>query len=284
MRATWLIESGVYGDEVAPLLAEVRRQGMAGEVLPYKALRTGAPAIEVDGKPLAASTCVIGYGTYPFAQQILLHHAWTPGAWCSAANLDCSTYYQHFARFLLNQHHVILTGVEAVRQADTVFARFGRDGAVFARPTSAHKLFVGRCIDRDSFAVALAPTRYDPESRVVIAAPQPIGREWRVIVVGDRVVSGSQYAVTGSRAITPELPEEVRRYAEAILAQVAWRPDSVFMMDLCESDGALRLVELNSFSGSWLYASDLEAVVVSASSLAEATWDRTRSTSPQSPA
>jgi hypothetical protein len=30
MLPTWLIEAGVYGVEADPLLAEVRRQGMAG--------------------------------------------------------------------------------------------------------------------------------------------------------------------------------------------------------------------------------------------------------------
>ena len=63
---------------------------------------------------------------------------------------------------------------------------FARDERVFARPTSCHKLFVGRCINRESFAAALAPTRYDPATLVVIAAPQPISREWRVVVIGPR--------------------------------------------------------------------------------------------------
>lgn len=28
MRPTWLIEASVYGDEIVPLLDEIRRQGM----------------------------------------------------------------------------------------------------------------------------------------------------------------------------------------------------------------------------------------------------------------
>jgi hypothetical protein len=55
-----------------------------------------------------------------------------------------------------------------------------------------------------------------------------------------------------------------------MLAEVRWRPDPIFMMDVCESGGRLWLVELNGFSTSWLYACDLAAVVEEASALATA--------------
>jgi len=178
MHPTWLIEAGVYGDEATPLLDEIRRQGMAAEVVPHQALKKGSVPV-VGGHPLAADACVIGYGTFPFARLILLHHRWIPGAWCSAENLDCAAYFAYFGRYLLNHQYAIMPGVEAIRQREWLFSIFGRDEKVFVRPTSCHKLFVGRCIDRESFAAGLAPTRYDPTSPVVIAAPQPIAREWR---------------------------------------------------------------------------------------------------------
>jgi hypothetical protein len=273
MRPTWLIEAGVYGDEALPLLDEVRRQGMIAEVVPHQSLRKGSAPV-VGGQPLAPEACVLGYGTFPFAQQILLHRHWLPGAWCSAQNLDCAAYFAYFGRYLLNQHYAIMAGVEAIRQRDWLFSVFGRDERVFARPTSCHKLFVGRCIDRDSFPAALAPTRYDLATLVVLASPQPISREWRVVVIGNRIVSGSQYAVGGERAITADSPSEVRAFAESMLSEVRWRPDPAFMLDVCESAGRLWLVELNSFSGSWLYRCELPAVVSAASDLCERIWQQ----------
>lgn len=242
---------------------------MAAEVIPYSALKKGVTPIIAGGQPLPPDGCVLCYGTYPFAQQILLHHRWSPGAWCSDEKLDCGTYYPHFRSHLLNQHFEILTGIEAIRDTDRLFTEFGSDDRVFARPTSAHKLFVGRCIDRESFASALAPTRYDPTSQVVIAKLQPIDREWRLVVVGERVVAGSQYAENGVKKIVAECPLDVISFAELMLAEVRWRPDPAFMPDMCESAGRLWLVELNSFSGSWLYRCDLAAVVSAASELAE---------------
>ena len=275
MRPIWLVEAGVYGAEADPLLAEIRRQGMAAEVVPFQALQKETTLL-ADGRPLADGDCVVGYGTFPFAREIQLHRRWTPGAWCDPVNLDCTTYFAHFGRFLLNQNYAIMPGVEAIRQQDWLYEVFGPNDEVFARPTGCHKVFTGRCIYKDDFASALGPTRYDPATLVVVAAPREIGREWRLVVVDDRVVAGSQYAAEGGKCVEPDCPDEVRAFAEAMLGEVRCRPDPIFMVDIAESGGRLWLVELNGFSCSWLYACDLAAVVTAATELAGQEWERAR--------
>jgi hypothetical protein len=64
----------------------------------------------------------------------------------------------------------------------------------------------------------------------------------------------------------------VRRHVEAVLDEVRWRPDPIFMLDVCECEGRLWLLELNGFSCSWLYRCDLPAVVAAASELAVSAW------------
>jgi hypothetical protein len=216
---------------------------------------------------------VVGYGTFPFARQIQLHRHWIPGAWCDPVNLDCNTYFAYFGKYLLNQHYTILPAVEAVRQQDWLFDVFGGE-EVFARPTGCNKVFTGRCIFKDDFASALGPACYDPATAVVIAAAREIAREWRLIIESSHVIAGSQYAVEGSKCVVPGCPAEVRGFAGAMLAEARWRPDPIFMMDVCESDGRLWLVELNGFSCSWLYACDVEVVVADAASLAGQAWDK----------
>src|SRR3954452_22239116 len=130
MRPIWLIEAGVYGAEAEPLLAEIRRQGMAAEVVPFQALQNEKNLV-AGGRPLAEGDCVIGYGTFPFARQIQLHRRWVPGAWCNLEDLDCATYFAHFGPFLLNQHYAIIPGVEAVRQRDWLYSVFGQNDEVF---------------------------------------------------------------------------------------------------------------------------------------------------------
>jgi hypothetical protein len=275
MRPTWLIEAGVYrAEEIDPLLAEIRRQGMAAELVPHRALTRGDLPV-IDERPLADGDSVLAYGTFPFVRQVQLHHRWVPGAWATQENLDCTTYFAHFGPFLLNQPYAILPGVEAIRQRNWLFSTFGKDDEVFARPSGCHKLFVGRLIARESFPAALAPARYDPATLVVIAAPRTIAREWRLVVTEGEVIAASQYAEEGERSVEPGCPDRVRAFAETMLAEVRWRPDPVFMMDVCEAEGQLRLVELNSFSSSWLYRCDLPAVVARAGEIATREWSRT---------
>lgn len=268
MRPIWLIEAGVYGGEAIPLMEEVRRQRMIAELIPHQALRKGTTPI-VNGRRLTSESRVIGYGTFPFARQIQLHHPWTPGAWASAENLSCAVYFACFGEFLLNRHYAIMPGVEAIRQRDWLFSVFGENDEVFARPANGDKLFAGRRIGRFSFAEALSPARIDPASLVVIAAPKRVEREWRLVASGDRIIAASQYAVQGRRVEAEGCPEDVRSFAESMLAKTRWRPDPIFMIDLCESEGELRLVELSGFSVSWLYKCRLADVVAEASALAE---------------
>src|SRR3712207_8466716 len=60
-----------YGDEADPLLAEIRRQGMAAEVVPFRAMLKEKD-LAASGRPLADGDAVIAYGTYPFARQVQL--------------------------------------------------------------------------------------------------------------------------------------------------------------------------------------------------------------------
>jgi hypothetical protein len=272
MKPVWLIEADVYGANAEPLVAEVRRQGMECLTVPHRALVKG-PHPVAEGGRLKGADCALAFGTFPFVRQVQLHFPWVPGGWCDAGKLDCSVYYARFGDFLLSRRHRFLTGVEAVRQRDGLFDEFGRDGRVFVRPAGCQKLFVGRCVTRDAFADALAPVRYDAEAVVVVAEPQPVGREWRLVVAEGRVVAASLYSEEGRPSSAPGCPGTVRAFAEEMLAEVAWRPDPIFMLDVCESGGRLRLVELNGFSCSWLYQCDPSAVVRAASDLAGREWE-----------
>jgi hypothetical protein len=72
MTPTWLLESGVYGDEIQPLATEVRRQGMRCEFVTYREMVKGPV-------PLPPGSRAIVYGTYPTVRHAMLHRGWTPG-------------------------------------------------------------------------------------------------------------------------------------------------------------------------------------------------------------
>ena len=61
-----------------------------------------------------------------------------------------------------------------------------------------------------------------------------------------------------------------------MLAEVLWRPDPIFLLDVCEAEGRPWLVEINGFSCSWLYRCDPGAVVAKAGELATRAWENAR--------
>jgi hypothetical protein len=276
MRPTWLFEADVFGETAEPLKAEVRRQGMTCAVIRQALLASNASLLP-GGRRLADDDCVIFCGSSPCMLYIQQNRDWVPGGWCNPAALDCAAYYPYFAPFLLNRRHAILKGVEAIAQRDALFAALSREDKVFVRPSGCQKLFTGRVVSRDDFSTALAPARYDPATLVVIAEPRPITREWRLVVAEGSVIAASQYLAHGAIDVAPGCPDAVRTFAGDVLAAVKWRPDEMFMMDLCESEVSLFLLELNSFSCSALYQCDLPIVVATANELAVRSWEKRRS-------
>ena len=67
-------------------------------------------------------------------------------------------------------------------------------------------------------------------------------------------------------------PNEVVAFADQMLSEVQWRPDPIFVMDVCEAENGLRLLELNGFSCSSAYLCNLETLVATASELALWAW------------
>jgi hypothetical protein len=273
MRPTWLIEANVDGLPSEPLRAEVRRQGMACHVvkhlpsLPLPKDIAGAESVPVDA-------CTVFRGTLTLLRHIRATRRWRSGGWCHFANLSCSTYYAYYGPFLLNRDYALLPVAEAVRLADRLFARYGNGGVLFVRPDAVDKAFTGTLADRPSFVGKLAAVAVDPTVAVLVAAPKKITHEWRLLVANGEVFAGSQYRSDREPEVVAGCPGEVTAFAQTVLREVEWqwRPDPLFVMDVCASEDGLRLLELNSFSCSGHYLADLETVVRKASELAALSW------------
>jgi len=169
---------------------------------------------------------------------------------------------------MLNQSYTLLPCAEAIRQAEHLFQVHGHDGNVFVRPDTLFKLFRGGLVTKAGLEGALAPAMFDPTTLVLVASPREVVREWRLVVAHSEVIAASQYMLRGEISTSAGCPAEVRSFAEEVLRQVTWRPDPLFMLDVGESEGQLHVVELNSFSCSGLYDSDVGPVVKVASETA----------------
>lgn len=140
---------------------------------------------------------------------------------------------------------------------------------MFIRPDSPLKPFSGRVLDIDAISLRSLDHGFyfdDVTLPVVIAPVREIGKEWRFVVVDSKIISGSAYEAETRSAKTILPSEEAWSFAAGI-AKVAIQPDRVYVLDVCESESSLHLLELNPFGGADLYACNVEDIVTAISDL-----------------
>lgn len=259
MALTWLIDADQSSERSAEFQALIRSRGY--ECRPVKFFPETKPPGDIAGaEHLQIDARAVFFGGPALMDHIQTNRRWKPGGWCTFANFRCETYYCYFGKYLLNEDYVLLPAAEAVRRSSQLFDQLAVNGDVFIRPAVGRKLFVGTCVDIDDLRSTLS-SRLDPRTMVVISSPKVVGREWRLFVAHNDVIASSQYADNGQVVRRPDCPSDVIHFAESILSDVAWRPDPLFSMDLCESGGRIFIVEINGFSCSNLYAADLNSIV-----------------------
>lgn len=271
MTLTWLIEADVFGEASEGLKTALRARGIPFSIVKHRP-HAPKPRDILGAEQLPHEARVILLASHPLIQHIQKNRRWTPGPWCQQENFECASYYAFFGPYLLNQNYTLLPGVEAIRHRDRLFQNPGNGRELFIRPSSVEKIFTGKVATPASLVTDLAPTRYDPRTLVLAAEPRNLRREWRVVIANGRAVTASQYRDGDKVEAKLGAPKDVFDFVEMVLREVNWRPDPLFMMDICECDDRLWLLELNSFSGSGLYRCDLDAIIEAAMECAQATY------------
>lgn len=136
---------------------------------------------------------------------------------------------------------------------------------VFIKPTSDLKLFkggvfeAGRTLYQQVCSSGMVDSNFiDAKEDFVALAPlKEITREWRFLVVGKHVVTGSQYMKDGNIVYDEYIPPRV--FEQAMTWATYYQPADMFTMDLCQlSNGELYIVEYNCINASGLYHCDIE--------------------------
>jgi hypothetical protein len=85
-------------------------------------------------------------------------------------------------------------------------------------------------------------------------------------LVGDRL-NGNLAALRGRKW---DIVIDTAGYFSQVLKQVNWYPESLYTVDICESEGELYVLELGSFSCAGEYGCDLSLIVEAG---AKAAWE-----------
>jgi hypothetical protein len=248
----WVVQNNLgSADDIVRLCDTLDRQGVAWTPLRVIPFDDTPPDVPAEGR-------VIFYGSTTLMRNVARAGRWTPGVFFDEARFAFEALRAGYGEALLNgASEVVTAGEFAARDLDPA-AEF------FVRPAGDLKEFAGRVVAfaevaawREGLGSSNGPL--GPDTRIQVAAPQRLGREWRTVVVDGAVVAASQYRYHERLQVKPEVPAEVVAFAGAMAARYA--PAPVFVLDVGETEAGLRVVETNCFNSAGWYACDAAAIV-----------------------
>lgn len=159
---------------------------------------------------------------------------------------------------LLNYHSRVLTVGEFLGGSGN------QNEDLFIRPADDSKTIIGGVKTRsewsESIAISMNNTRGPTlETSIQIGEPYTLNYEWRLFIVGGRVVAASQYRAHGHLNTQPEVPEKVVEFGNRMAER--YSPAEVFVMDICETGNRLYVLETNCFNCSGLYKASAVDIV-----------------------
>lgn len=273
MKTKWIIEKDAFDYNLNDLFKALDNQGHEYKTVKYEPFESGSY-----GDMFNVHDCVMFYGSLNLMRQLQRDTKWIPGGYCDFEKFKCSSYYTQFGKHLLNDKYMMMTVAELIRNKDFVYDTLGIDDTIFVRPDSGAKHFAGKVVYKEKMSLEEMGHGFyydDPSILTVISTPKKIQQEWRFVVGNKEIVAGSQYKNMWHNdlevAIEEGSPEDVLEYAQEI-AKIDWDGDPMYVMDICRSNGDLKLLELNSFSCAGLYDCDKDAIVKVASDIALKEW------------
>lgn len=138
---------------------------------------------------------------------------------------------------------------------------FPKNEFLFIRPDKDLKEFAGENVKPEDFMGWLRRIQgkgynINEDTNIVVAKSSRIGKEWRTYVVDGEPVGGSQYRDDHYLKPSSYVPQEVYEFVRQMVK--IWTPSPVFIMDICELNGELYILELGDFHSCGWYESNKE--------------------------
>lgn len=159
-------------------------------------------------------------------------------------------------------------GAENLLNGDARVCRFGDldlDEDTFIRPCEDLKAFTGfvttpiQWADWKSRVLSGEKssefTQIDADTMIVAGEPRTIHREYRLFVVGGKVISASLYRTINGPKRERCDDQDVLAFGQAMADK--WNPADAYALDLALGDDGLKVLEVNCFNNAGTYECDL---------------------------
>ena len=215
------------------------------------------------------------YGSHRFARSILKAY---PELSYAALGVNDRTVA---SSYLSNLPSTWFLNEQAIFMPWRLFKHRGPNGCpgyvdgLFIRPNSGFKTFAGQTIMfdkwKDTIDLLEDVTSVTDETMILISPLRAIEGEFRFVVAGGKVITGSEYRWDDKLDIRIDYPDDCLAMAEMV-AEHEWQVDTAYVVDVALIHSGPKVIELNSFSCAGLYACDLEKIVTNVSTEVENVW------------
>lgn len=253
---TWVLEPEIFPESHPPIRDAITRAGH--NIVEW------SDAWISDGPPARLSSGPTAFhGSLGNAAHINNNFDWNPGSFCDTDRFRCSYWYDHKRQWLIHDQYTFTTVAELVENTRDIADSIGAADKFFVRPDSPLKPFNALVVDTENLTFKSLDHGFyydDLKLPIVVAPTRSVGREWRFVIVNGVAITGSGYDPSTRTAAPIELNDSVTKFAASIAAET-FAPCNVYVMDVCDCDGELRLVEFNPFGGADLYACKPDAII-----------------------
>jgi len=245
----WVVQDNLFNERgFHDLMRVLERGGIPHtlvKVIPFDGGIT--PEVDVQGPVVVMGSLTL--------TRYARRRGWTPGAFFNE-RFDFRVWREHLRPFLLN--------------GDARVCRFGdvppQPGPFFIRPCLDDKAFSGMVTSWEDFArwreQALAcedNVQLTADTWVALSPPRHIQREYRMVVVDGRVVTGTRYKLGTRVSSSPEVEPELHAFAQDMADR--WVPDRACVLDVFLHQDTPFIGEFNTLNSAGFYAYDVGKMV-----------------------
>lgn len=202
----------------------------------------------------------IFYGSTTLTKNVYNSGKWKPGVWFNPESYKFENILNGYGK------ENLLNGDSRVLSIDQFISENHQNNELFfVRPAADMKEFTGSVMEfseikewKNRLESTNGPLTL--ETKIQVAEPKNIAREYRTIVVDKQVVAYSQYKRDGRLNMRDDVHAPIVLYASAMAR--LHQPAPVFVLDVCElQNDDKRIVEVNTFNCAGFYWGDFFNII-----------------------
>lgn len=263
---SWIVQTNLIKEELYPAIeiaANRNGHGCVGlKIIPF----SDSPEFLADIGFKPPEGKLIPYGSTSMIKMFARSKWNKDGFFFNQENLRSSVWAEKLGRLMLNYDAFSMPLKDAIKMKGL--------GTVFMKPDNDLKDFTGGLVDGNSIAkfydeVSAGGFCFDTDIPVVLCSPKNTGWEYRLFMIKNKAVAFSSYKLKDMIRQDKFVPQKVIDFAQSVAT--IWRPDEAYVMDVCETDDELKIVEFNCINASGFYRCNVEKIVRELSEYVEGT-------------